>query len=312
MRAFTKYAWFVVAYNIFVIIGGMIVRATGSGAGCGRHWPRCNGEVVPRPEEVSTIIEFSHRMTSTLAGFLVIGLLVWAYRAFDRGTLVRRAALLSFIFIVIEGALGAGLVLLELVEDNASVLRAIAVALHLVNTFVLLLWLALTAWSSNTEYEVLRGSPTVRLMVVGLVGLALLSAAGAITALGDTLFLSGSLARTVGEENAAQHFLVQLRVIHPLMAIFVSGLLGYIAFNLIGREIDPVVTQLSYVAIGLIVLQLVLGLFTIILRAPLFLQISHLLTADVMWIVLLCLTFEVSARAEVTEKVKQQTLQTAS
>jgi cytochrome c oxidase assembly protein subunit 15 len=309
MSRFTRYAWFVVGYNVLVIIGGALVRATGSGAGCGRHWPTCNGEVIPRAENVSTIIEFSHRMTSTMAGFLVIGLLIWAYRVFVRGSLVRRAALLSFIFIVIEGALGAGLVLLELVEDNASVWRAIAVALHLVNTFVLLMWLVLTAWSSHAQKFKksrieMQASPTSNLLIVGMVGLALLSAAGAITALGDTLFLSGSLARTVGEENAAQHFLVQLRVIHPVLAVIVSALLAYLCINLMNRSLSPVISRLGGIALGLIGLQMLVGLLTIVLRAPLFLQMSHLLLADTMWIIMLLLTFEVLAeRAVQTQRI---------
>jgi heme a synthase len=320
MRAFTRYAWFVVGYNILVILGGAIVRATGSGAGCGRHWPQCNGEVIPRAEELSTIIELSHRVTSTLAGFLVIGLVVWAFRSFGRGTLVRRAAVLSLIFIIIEGALGAGLVLLELVEDNASVWRALAVAVHLVNTFVLLAWLVLTAWASGTETTHqgdeadpvrvhFRYSTTSQLMLVGMVGVALLSAAGAITALGDTLFLSGSLARTFGEANAARHFLVQLRVIHPIMAVFVSALLVGVALNLVSRDISARVTRLSYLVMGLVGLQMIVGLMTIVLRAPLVMQISHLLLADVMWVTLLLLTFEVlNTREQVAE---QRTLQMA-
>lgn len=295
MRAFTRYAWFVVFYNVLVILWGAVVRATGSGAGCGRHWPTCNGEVIPRAESVETLIELSHRITSTIAGFLVIALVVWAYRAFTRGTLVRRAAVLSLIFIIIEGALGAGLVLLELVENNASVWRAIAVSVHLLNTFVLLLWLVLTAWASRQPqgHATLRRSAHSRLMTVALVGVALLSSAGAVTALGDTLFLSGALAEQLGEETAARHFLVQLRVVHPISAIFVSGLLLYLARHFIQTSPSVKVRRLSYAAMGIVIGQVVIGVFTIILRAPIVMQISHLLVADIMWITLLLLQFEI-------------------
>jgi heme a synthase len=324
MRAFTRYAWFVVGYNIFVILSGMIVRATGSGAGCGRHWPACNGEVIHRPAAVETMIEMTHRLVSTLAGFLVIILLVWAYQAFERRSLVRRIAWLSFIFIVIEGLLGAGLVLAELVEDNASVWRSVAVALHLVNTFILLGWLVLTAWSSDTPRTEktaagwppvgrvvdFRNTATSNSIIVGMVGLVLLSAAGAITALGDTLFLSGSLARTFGEENAAQHFLVQLRVIHPVMAVFVSALLGYLCLNLIHRDVSPQITRLGYGAAGMIAVQMLAGLFTVVLRAPLYMQITHLLLADALWITMLLLSFEVLNTAP--QEAEQRTQQAAS
>jgi cytochrome c oxidase assembly protein subunit 15 len=97
------YAWAVLAYNLLVILWGAFVRASGSGAGCGSHWPLCNGEVV----RVATLIEFSHRMTTGLAGLLVIGLVVWAFRAFPRRSTVRLGAALSLAFIIIEGLVGA-------------------------------------------------------------------------------------------------------------------------------------------------------------------------------------------------------------
>src|SRR5215467_12703113 len=72
----SAFAWGVLAYNVAVIAWGAFVRASGSGAGCGRHWPLCNGEVVPRPTSVATVIEATHRATSGLALVGVVGLLV--------------------------------------------------------------------------------------------------------------------------------------------------------------------------------------------------------------------------------------------
>ncbi|HYE73361.1 MAG TPA: COX15/CtaA family protein, partial [Blastocatellia bacterium] len=134
LSRFSIYAWSVVAYNIAVIIWGAFVRATGSGAGCGRHWPLCNGEVIPRSAQLETIIEFIHRTTSGLAGILVIILLIWAFRKFPKGHLVRWAATFSLIFIITEGLVGAGLVLLRLVAGNQSVARAFWASAHLTNT----------------------------------------------------------------------------------------------------------------------------------------------------------------------------------
>ena len=86
---FAKYAWFVLAFNLGVILWGAYVRATGSGAGCGNHWPLCNGEVIPRPDQIETLIEFTHRLSSGIAFLLVVGMLVWAWRIFPRGHRVR-------------------------------------------------------------------------------------------------------------------------------------------------------------------------------------------------------------------------------
>lgn len=311
-RLFTRYSWFTVAFLVGVILWGAVVRATGSGAGCGRHWPLCNGVVVPQAPAVATLIELSHRITSALSGLLVIGLAVWAWRRYAAGSLTRRAALWTFAFILVEGALGAGLVLLELVENNASVWRAGAVGLHLLNTFVLLGWAVLTAWSSHHPEDVrMRASSSGRLLVAGLAGMALVSVAGAITALGDTLFLSGELARQMGEENAARHFLVQLRVIHPMMAVALAFYLFGVARSLLGRAPHPRVRALALLVIGIVAAQTLLGVSTILLRAPIAMQIGHLLLADLLWIALLTLTFEVYARAAGTAPRPEPSLQTA-
>ena len=66
MSRFAKYSWIVLVYNLVVILWGAYVRATGSGAGCGSHWPLCNGEVIPRAPEVETLVEFTHRLSSGL------------------------------------------------------------------------------------------------------------------------------------------------------------------------------------------------------------------------------------------------------
>ena len=108
------------AYNLAVILWGAYVRASGSGAGCGAHWPLCNGEVIPRAPSIATLVEYSHRLTSGLALLGVVALMVWTWRVWGRGHPARRGALLSLIFILTEAAVGAGLVLFELVADNAK------------------------------------------------------------------------------------------------------------------------------------------------------------------------------------------------
>src|SRR5690606_34080466 len=194
---FTRYAWFVLAFLLFVILWGAFVRATGSGAGCGSHWPLCNGVVIPREPAVETLIELAHRVTSALSGVLVLILLGWAFRLFPRGHIVRKAAVLSTLFIITEGLVGAGLVLFEWVAHNQSVARAISMAVHLVNTFLLLAAVSLTAWWSGAKDEMafrIRGTgATGRWFAGALVLLVVLGASGAVTALGDTLFPSGTL-----------------------------------------------------------------------------------------------------------------------
>jgi cytochrome c oxidase assembly protein subunit 15 len=146
LNRFAKYTWGVLALNLAVILWGAYVRASGSGAGCGSHWPLCNGVVIPRAPQIETIVEFTHRLSSGLSLVLVVGMLVWSFRAFPKGDKVRLGASLSMFFIITEALVGAGLVLFKWVAQDASLGRAISIGIHLVNTFLLLGSITLTAW----------------------------------------------------------------------------------------------------------------------------------------------------------------------
>ncbi|HLQ23560.1 MAG TPA: COX15/CtaA family protein, partial [Gemmatimonadales bacterium] len=145
MSGFAKYAWGVLAANVAVVLWGAFVRASGSGAGCGSHWPLCQGVVIPADPATATLIELAHRVTSGTALLLVAGLFVWSRRVAPRGSVVRRGAALSLVFMLGEALLGAGLVLFALVAHNDSLTRAFSLGAHLLNTFLLLGSLALTA-----------------------------------------------------------------------------------------------------------------------------------------------------------------------
>ena len=145
LNRFAKFAWFVVLYNILVILWGAFVRASFSGAGCGSHWPLCNGEIVPLNPSVERIIEFAHRASSGIALLLVVALIVWAFRAYPWG-LVRQGAVATGVFIITESLLGASLVLFGWVAFDRSVWRVYSMGLHLINTFLLLGAMTLSAW----------------------------------------------------------------------------------------------------------------------------------------------------------------------
>lgn len=285
---FSRYAWSIVAVNLFVILWGALVRATGSGAGCGRHWPLCNGEILPRDPGLTTLIEFTHRATSGIALLLVAVLFWWSRRALPPGHRARAAAAWSLLFITIEALIGAGLVLFELVGDNDSVGRAGYLAAHLLNTFLLLAALALTAhWSgvpARTEPR-LRGGTVPWLLAFGLAGILVVGMTGAIAALGDTLFPARSLAEGLrADADPAAHYLVRLRVLHPVLAILAGIYLSGMVWA-VGRARPAALESRWSRAVTLLVLvQLVVGLTNLFLLAPTPVQLVHLLVADVLWI----------------------------
>ena len=290
---FAVYAWLVLAFNVLVILWGAVVRATGSGAGCGDHWPLCNGHVIPPAPAVATFIEFFHRLTSGLALILVVAMLFAARRAFPPGHRARHFAAAACALIVVESAIGAFIVLQSLTGLNDSALRAVVIAVHQANTLLLLGAIALTAWAATDEARPgargrTRGPqlPHLRTMLVfGVVGLIVLSATGAITALGDTLFPADSLAEGwQAKFSPTAHFLVRLRVVHPLIAGLMGLYVVVLAWLVHRRTNDAFIRWLAGTLTGLFFAQCALGALNVILLAPVWMQLAHLLLADGVWI----------------------------
>jgi heme A synthase len=286
MSPLARFAWAVLGYNIAVILWGAYVRATGSGAGCGSHWPLCNGEVLPRSPDVAMLIEFSHRITSGVALLAVVGLLIWILKACPKGHPARRGGALSLFFMLTEAAVGAGLVLFQLVADNATLARAMFMAVHLLNTFILLGCMTLTAWwlSGGEGLDVKNHPAAAWAAVAGCAALLLVSTSGAVAALGDTLFPSGSLADGLSADlSASSHVLIRLRVLHPVLAAGGALALLWLAPRL-SRGAGPSGRFYARAVSSLVVLQLCLGVLNLFLLAPVSLQILHLLVADAIWV----------------------------
>ncbi len=302
-RRFTFYAWFVLALNIAVILWGAVVRATGSGAGCGEHWPLCNGQVIPPAPQLKTLIEFGHRLTSGVALICVVGLVIWAFRAYPRKHPVRRAAVLSLVFELTEALIGAGLVLLGHVAANASVQRGYSLGLHLSNTLLLLAALGLTAWWSRPDRTVFQRGMTGSagnfrpMLAVVAGGLVLIGITGAIAALGDTLFGASSLAAGMRQDLLpSSHIFLRLRILHPIVAVALGFyLLGLVSYVLAKIDVAAMTRRLGVVLIGIVVLQLCLGLANLVLMAPVPLQLAHLLLADLLWITFVLFSTELLA-----------------
>jgi cytochrome c oxidase assembly protein subunit 15 len=286
MTRLARFSWIVLAYNIAVIAWGAYVRATGSGAGCGHHWPLCNGEILPRSPGATTLIEFSHRLTSGLALLLVVALFIWTRRTRPPGHPARVTSALSVVFILTEAAVGAGLVLFQLVADNASMARALFMLVHLMNTFVLLGCLTLSAWWLSDGSRIsLEGRRSAAVGVAaGCVGLLIASGSGAVAALGDTLFPSASLADAMRADlSSTSHLLIRLRVLHPVLAIGTA--LGLIAgAPRLAKNRGRLAARLSGLVAALAAVQIFLGFVNVLLLAPVWMQLIHLIVADAIWV----------------------------
>ncbi len=284
---FARATWGLVAFLLAVVAWGAFVRATGSGAGCGAHWPVCNGQVLPRAPALETMIEFSHRVSSGLVTLAVLAWAVWGFLAFPRGHRVRRGAVLGVLAILVEGAIGAALVLFRLTGKDESLTRAVVMGLHLVNTFFLLAVVALTgAWAGGVGRLRLRDQGALAVLVpAALLGLVVLAVSGGLAALGDTLFPASSLAEGFRQDlSGSAHVLLRLRVVHPLLAVAVGTLLLVTAAVCAMVRPGHSVRRAAIALGGLVVLQLTAGMVNLALLAPVWMQLVHLVLADAVWL----------------------------
>ncbi len=295
MRSLERFAVAATAllpYTVAVVLWGAYVRASLSGDGCGDHWPLCNGVVLPVEPSSKTIIELTHRITSGVCWIWILAMWLVARGLFARGHATRAAAGWSLFFMTTEALVGAGLVLFRMVAENPSTARAAWMSAHLINTFLLLAvltWMAFSAWrDSGARWP--RDSRTRRLFGGAAALLLLAGVSGAVAALGDTLFPAASLAEALRQNlSPTSHIFLRLRLWHPIIAILGSGYLIWLVGMLL-RDESASRNRSSTLGLGaLALIQIAVGFVNVALLAPVWLQLTHLLIADAIWITLVML-----------------------
>jgi len=297
--SFAKFAWFVLAYNIVVIIWGAFLRASLSGDGCGEYWLTCGGEVVPSAPQFKTVVEFSHRLSTGLAFIVVLILFVWAFKKFGKHQPVRKMAFASFVFIVVEALIGAGLVLTGNTAGNWTASRPVWMAAHLLTTVSLLAVLTLTAWfaSGGKTFDLKAQPKTLLLLGLAVFGILLVGLSGSIAALSSMLFPSSTLAEGVAKDfSETSHYLLRLRLAHPILSILTGVFLIFLAgwFKSKIRE-NFWNNRWGNILIILVGIQFLSGALTLLMLAPIVLQLVHLLLADAVWIVFILMSANILA-----------------
>ncbi len=297
LSGFAKYAWFTLGYNIVVILWGVFLRASKSGDGCGQHWLTCHGEVIPSAPQLKTIIEFSHRITSALDGLVLIILLVWTIVRWRRDRepgRVMKAAIGSFVLVIIEGLLGAGLVLTGNTAETLTAARPFWMGAHLITTLVLLTFLTLTAWfASGGPSLSFRTERRPRIIIFGgVAAFLLIGMSGSIAALTNLIFPSQTLADGIAKDfSEGSNILLRLRIIHPIVSVLAAGYLGFVSFSLRRRAPRSGGVEWWSNAVNiLLIVQIIFGSMTLLMLAPIVMQVGHLLLADLIWISLVILT----------------------
>jgi len=292
--ALRRFAWGVLAYNVAVIVWGAAVRATGSGNGCGEHWPLCEGTVVLRHATIAAMIELAHRATSGIDVLCVVALAIWTFRAVPKRHLARAWAVAVLVLTFNEALIGALLVELGLTANNASPARAFYLGLHLTNTLLLLAALTLTAHFLSRRDGTMRGTVAVRapgLALTGLISVLLVGVTGSLAALGDTLYPAHNLLRAMAKDfSPGSSWLLRIRWLHPAFALAGGLFIVWLALRSLARPADR---RLAGGLVVLLIVQYWLGLADLVLLTPTVLQMLHLLVADLLWITLVVLSARV-------------------
>ena len=271
--------------NIVVILWGGFVSASGSGDGCGASWPLCADAAAREATQLETFIELFHRGTSGIVLIMAVVLFVWARRLYPSGHHVRWAAGGTMIFMLGEAAIGALIVLFGLVAENESLARAFTQPLHLVNTYLLLAFLGITVLYAYGMPPIDRHQRMTRWLLIGLSGLLLLSAFGTLASLASTIFPSDTFVEGVRKDFSAEsHYLVRLRIWHPIIATALGGYLWWLV-----RQV-PQAEQIGTWIIGMFMLQYAFGILNAVLLTPIWLQLTHLLLSDLIWLGLIWLS----------------------
>ncbi|MGE0633652.1 MAG: COX15/CtaA family protein [Pseudobdellovibrionaceae bacterium] len=289
LKRYKSFVLALIVYTFLIILWGAWVRISGSGDGCGDHWPLCQGQILPEFEQYKTLIEFAHRLKSGLYGLLIIGMYFWARKLFQKGHTGRAVALASLIFTITEGLLGAALVKFSLVGTNDSLVRAFSMSLHMINSLLLTGSLTLTWLFARTDSMHWRPEKENLRKWAGLLILLILIIAttGAFASLAVTLFPSESLeGGIIADFSADSHPLIRLRILHPILALVIGSSLGLvIAYSL--SSVEAVVKKRAQILLGLLVTEILFGLTTLFSLAPVWMKLVHLQLAHLVWMSLL-------------------------
>ena len=291
-RALANSLLALMAYSLLVFLWGAWVRISGSGDGCGEHWPFCYGVLIPESQELKLLIENFHRISTKLYGLFVLTLMGLLFWKIPKGHASRRLIVWVFLFTLVEGLIGAVIVLKGLVASDQSLWRAVMICVHLANTFLLMSSIAFCWYSlhfDKADFQWRKGLDSTLKTLASL--LLAVGALGALAALSTTLFPSTSLIEGLAKDfSSSSHFLLRIRVFHPILGI---GLFVWSLWIKLSQESAFSRLTSRWFKI-LFAANIYIGFFTLGLLSPTFLKLIHLLLAHLLW---LCLVLLIADRA---------------
>ena len=300
IRLFRRLAWAGAGLGFGLIVLGGVVRITGSGMGCGDHWPRCNGEWFP-PLDLPTMIEIGHRWAAALVSLVVLAMAVVAWTRHRDDRALRNPATLALFILVLQVLLGAVTVKLALPPG--------VVIIHLANAMVLLAVILVTALRATARPRPATAHPAGRPdglddglfkrhrghpLVIGTASLGFIIVLfGAQVANFHAGLLCLGFPLCNGSVLPAANLLAFLPWIHRVLAFGFLALVLGLAFHL-SRRSDAASRPLRrsvFLLLALTVLQVAVAAAMVLQLLPPALRAAHLLVGTLVWAAVVVMVF---------------------
>jgi cytochrome c oxidase assembly protein subunit 15 len=216
-------------------------------------------------------------------------MLYLSFQIFPKHHPVRALSIITFALTLTEGLLGAALVKAGLVADNSSVMRAYVMVLHLVNSLLLVAALVMSYdWSLEDHSPKTRFIKKNKSTLYMILFFLFVACTGGIASLSTTLFPSESLISGLLDDfSKDSHFLVKLRISHPLLATIIGGVLILWSFRMSQNVKDPGLLSRLKLFSKFVMLGILIGYMTLFLLSPVLLKFVHLSWAYFLWILLI-------------------------
>ena len=286
---------------VLIVLGGT-VRATDSGLGC-PDWPRCHGSFIPKWEK-HTLIEYSHRLTASVAGVMVFAVAIWAWKSYRHTRSIFYPAVATVLLLLVQGGLGGLTVIQELPPEIVTVHLATALAL-----FALLCLVTVAAFANEKpigSFRVPANLPGIALtasaltFAVMLIG-AYVAGAGYSLACSGWPLCNGSVVPAMSAES------VQLVFFHRLFALALGLNLLALAFMAWrNRAGSRLVANLSVAALLAYVLQALVGASNIWTDIADVAQIAHLAVGTALWGILAYLDIRLFALHQMLDEFPEK------
>ncbi len=307
MRTLRRLGYLALVIGFAQVVFGAIVRITGSGLGCGSHWPDCYGSFAPAPNAPSLLVEITHRYGAAALSLAIAALAIvaWIRRSetgVDGRGGVLRPSLFALLLVIVAAAFGAVTVKMELA--TGVVVTHLAIAMSLLAVLVVIV---VRAGGFGSPVVAARSTRTFRSgrAAVGLTFLALVFGALTANTPGAPIACQGfPLCRVIAEHGAP----LWIQVTHRVIAFFLLfHLIGIIVSTRKRSEPGPI-RSAAWAALSTVVLQILIAAAMVEMHLPASLRSLHQAVGTALWISVMVLTALASGSdrsAEISDAVRE-------